>query len=148
MGFLLDRDVLSAAENPKGNANVRAWRESVPDDELFISAITIMEARKGFARLRTRPGVVLREEAGVYEENFDQLLIGFQGRIVSVDHRVADCWGEMLGQREANILDTALAATATVHDLVVATRNLRHFRGRGIKVIDPFRNTPEIAGPV
>jgi predicted nucleic acid-binding protein len=61
-----------------------------------------------------------------------------------VDRAVADCWGEMLGRRDANVMDTAVAATAVIHRLVVATRNGTDFRNRGVRLVDPFKATPFI----
>jgi predicted nucleic acid-binding protein len=143
--FLLDRDVLSAAENPSGNRHVHAWIAGVPDGDLYISVVTVMEARKGFARLRAKaatPAAI--EEIRDYEADFDALLVAYVGRILLIDRVVADLWGEMLGRREAHVMDTAIAATAAVHGLVVATRNVRHFRDRGVRVIDPFKINPAI----
>jgi toxin FitB len=143
--FLLDRDVLQAMEHPRGNANVRAWATTVSDDSLYVSAITVMEARKGLVRLRLRAttnaqfAVVQR-----LERLFDVQIAALFDRLLPVDRAVADAWGDMLAQRDANTMDTALAATALVHGLVVATRNLRHFRGRGVALIDPFRANPQI----
>lgn len=146
--FLLDRDVLSAAENPSGNRHVHAWIEGVPDGDLYISAVTVMEARKGFSRLRAKAASsAATEEIRGYETDFDELLAAYEGRILVIDRVVADLWGEMLGRREAHVMDTAIAATASVHGLVVATRNVRHFRDRGVTVVDPFKANPFIEEP-
>jgi predicted nucleic acid-binding protein len=40
------------------------------------------------------------------------------------------------------IKDSLIAATALVHDLVVATRNRADFEIAGVKVVDPFRELP------
>lgn len=146
--FLLDRDVLTAAENPRGNRYVHAWIDSVPDADLYVCCVTVMEARKGFARLRAKAGNPA-EIAGIraFEANFDTFLADFEGQMIAIDRPVAERWGEMLGRREANVLDTAVAATAAVHGLVVATRNLRHFRGRGVRLLDPFKTRPIIEEP-
>jgi predicted nucleic acid-binding protein len=146
--FLLDRDVLGAAENPRGNRYVHAWLAGVPDGDLYVSVITVMEARKGFSRMRTkavRPAEI--EVIRGYETDFDALLAAYEGRILVIDRAVADIWGEMLGRREAHVMDTALAATAGAHRLVVATRNVRHFRDRGVRVLDPFKANPAIEEP-
>jgi hypothetical protein len=37
-----------------------------------------------------------------------------------------------------------LAATAKDHDLVIVTRNVKHFIGRGVRVLDPFKKSPKI----
>ncbi len=142
-GYLLDRDVLSAAETQGGNRNVLAWLSGIPASDLFMSAITVMEARKGFARQHAQARTALQTASIMrYEADFERVLAAFSGRILVVGQIVAECWGEMLAQREANVMDTAIAATAVVHGLVVATRNVRHFRGRGVRVIDPFKTNP------
>jgi predicted nucleic acid-binding protein len=38
----------------------------------------------------------------------------------------------------------ALAATARVRDLVLVTRNVADFRGRNVRVLDPFKAAPTI----
>jgi toxin FitB len=37
-----------------------------------------------------------------------------------------------------------LAATAKVHDLVVVTRNVKDFAGRGVRVLNRFNKSPKI----
>jgi predicted nucleic acid-binding protein len=39
-------------------------------------------------------------------------------------------------------MDLGLAASAIVHDMIVATRNVADFKGRGTLVVDPFRRQP------
>jgi predicted nucleic acid-binding protein len=53
----------------------------------------------------------------------------------------------MLGQREANVMDTVVAATAFVHGLVVATRNGKDYRDRGVRLVNPFKAAPSIVDP-
>jgi toxin FitB len=36
------------------------------------------------------------------------------------------------------IKDSLIAATALVHDITVATRNVRDFRKAGVKIVNPF----------
>jgi len=45
----------------------------------------------------------------------------------------------MLGQSDKNTDDTGLAATAQVNELVVVTRNVADFQGRGVTTLDPFK---------
>jgi toxin FitB len=52
-------------------------------------------------------------------------------------------WAELLARlrrsgRALPIKDSLIAATALVHDLVVATRNRADFEQAGVKVLDPF----------
>ena len=55
MGFLLDTDVLSELRKPHPDSGVLSWFETVPDEELFLSVLTVGEIRQGVERLRPRP---------------------------------------------------------------------------------------------
>ena len=48
--YLLDRDVMSQLDQPeaKRHKNVRAWLKTIPDSALYVGAITVMEAWRGF----------------------------------------------------------------------------------------------------
>lgn len=144
-GFLMDRDLLQAVENPRGSAKVKHWIEAVPDNDLYISSITVMESRKGFAKARLRAkSPAEAEEIRAFEADFNDLLESFDDRVLPVNRGVADLWGEMLGQRDANVMDAGIAATAACFGLVVVTRNLKHFRGRGVPVLKPFTDVPRV----
>ena len=83
-GYLLDRDVLSAAENPEGNRNVHIWIDGIPDRDLYLSAVTVMEARKGFARQRAKAKTdTEKNEILGYEADFDDILAGFEDRWIA-----------------------------------------------------------------
>ena len=149
--YLLDRDVMSQLDQPDGarHENVRAWLETIPDDRLYVSAITVMEAWKGLAAVRRRAGeradrlrACLR-----YEAAFGRLVDALADRIVPIDEPVAKQWGMMLGARDAHRFDACVAATATVHGMVVASRNVADFRARGARVVDPFARHPTIEPP-
>ena len=57
--YLLDTNVVSELRKPKPHGAVIAWIQSVPDDQLFISALTLGELQAGASapggRLRRRP---------------------------------------------------------------------------------------------
>lgn len=44
--------------------------------------------------------------------------------------------------RKKRDLDTGIAATARVRELVVVTRNAKDFADLGVRVIDPFLSPP------
>lgn len=117
-GYLLDANVLREA-GVRGHLNVRAWLRSVPERALFISAVTVLEARRGWeVRRRREPDLAEARLAGLAA-----LEEAYAGRIVPVDRDIAAEWARVCG-------------------LVVATHNVRHFRGRGVRVLDPFSATP------
>lgn len=133
-GYLLDANVLREA-GTRGHANVQAWLQSIPERELFISAVTVLEARRGWeVRRRGEPALAEARLTGL-----SALEEAYAGRIVPVDRDIAAEWARLLGEHDRNRDDTALAATARIRGFVVATRNVRHFRGRSVRVLNPFK---------
>jgi predicted nucleic acid-binding protein len=74
------------------------------------------------------------------EEEFPAL---FEDRILPVSSQILVDW-LALGRRLAAsgttrpASDLLIAATARVHDLILVTRNTRHFAGTGLIVYDPW----------
>ncbi len=124
-GYLLDANVLRAA-GARGHLNVRAWLRWVPERALFISAVTVLEAWRGWeVRRRWDPDLAEACLAGLAA-----LEEAYAGRIMPVDRDIAEEWARLLSKHDRNRDDTALAATARAGGLVLATRNVRHFQGR------------------
>ena len=107
----------------------------------FLSGVTIGEIRQGIEMQRSD----LRKRAKL-EQTLADFRARFAGRILDVDHVVAETWGEMNGRARTagggplSALDSLIAATAIVHRLVVVTGNVRHFERTGVSVINPFEN--------
>ena len=137
MRTLLDTCVLSELARPEGSSAVRAFVESLGPDDAHLSAITIGELVNGAARAprgRRRD----RIEAWIRTVEDD-----FADRVLPVDHRVARTWGLIDAQVRSrgwtlSLADGLIAATALVHDLRLATRNLRDFEPTGARVEDPW----------
>jgi hypothetical protein len=133
---LIDTNVISEWFKPRPNAGVVRWLEEVDEDPVFFSVISLAEIRFGVERLDpgrrgARPDQWLREE----------LPTRFDGRIVSVDERVADACGWLLARarragRGLGAMDALIAATCQACDLVLATRNL--VEQLGIELNAPF----------
>jgi predicted nucleic acid-binding protein len=54
---------------------------------------------------------------------------------------VARAWGRIADRarragRELSVPDGILVATAVIHEIVLVTRNERHFRDRGIQILN------------
>jgi len=135
MKYLLDTNVLRELGKTLPHKNVAAWLKTVDDADLAISALTVREIAKGVAKLRkTKP-----ETAAALDVAVSAIFDAFEGRILPVDRLVAVAWGEALGERDKHVDDAGLAATARVHGLVVVTRNVKDFDGRGVTLLDPFK---------
>jgi len=62
----------------------------------------------------------------------------FAERILPVDRFVADEWGCMSAKRPVSTVDALLAATAKVHRMTLATRNVADVADLGAEVLNPF----------
>ena len=140
--FLLDTNVISELRRPdKADRNVVAWANALPAASVFISVISILEIELG-ARLIARKdgaqGAMLR----AWIDN--HLLARFEGRVLVIDAVVAQrCAGLHVPDRLAE-RDAPIAATALVHGLTVATRNIADFARSGVPLINPWE--PEQTG--
>ncbi|WSH66119.1 type II toxin-antitoxin system VapC family toxin [Rhizobium ruizarguesonis] len=141
-GYLLDENVLREL-SPRGNANVRKWIAGVDDAELRLSVATLFEKRRGAEMLKRRdPG-----RAAAIIRGIANLEKAFADRILPVDATVVEEWTRLLGAKNKDRWDLALAATARVHRLVLVTRNIKDFEGRGTRLLNPFTDPPERIEP-
>ena len=62
----------------------------------------------------------------------------FGPRILGVDAAVVESWGRISAIRSVPVVDALLAATTSVHDLVLVTRNAADVAGLGLNVLNPF----------
>lgn len=135
--YLLDENVLRET-GAAGNGNVRRWYASVATSDIRLSAMTLFEKRRGWERRgKTAPDLAAARLAEIAA-----LEASYAGRILPIDELVAAEWARLLGAKDKNQRDMALAATARVHGLVLVTRNVEDFRGRDVDLLDPFRDPP------
>ncbi len=142
MNILLDTDVISllAPERAPAPDTFRQWIEERAD-HLFLSVVTVAEVERGIRKL-TRTGQPRKARA--IENWFTALAQSYGEHILPFDSEAAWIAGRIDDAAVAsgfNILfaDVAIAATATRHGMAVATRNARHFRPLGSRLVDlPF----------
>jgi len=131
--YLLDTNVVSELRKPKPHGAVLAWIQSVPDDQLFISALTLGELQAGAERTRKQD----REKAQDIEAWIDQLSEAYE--VIPMDAAMFREWARLMAGRSDDLLeDTMIAATARVRGLTVATRSVRDFKGLAVEVLNPF----------
>ena len=137
--YLLDENVLRELR-PGGNANVQAWYATVSTASLRISAMTFFEKRRGAERLRnTDPDRATRLLADI-----DALEAAYRSRLIPIDGPVVAEWARLLGAKDKNQRDRALAPTARVHGFVLVTRNVADVTGCNVEVLDPFHTAPKV----
>src|SRR5207245_1804558 len=105
-----------------------------PDEDIFLSVLTVGEIRKGIESIRRRDP----DGARVLERWFGQVISLHQERIVPIDREIAEDWGRMSVPDPIPVIDGLIAATARVRGLTVATRNLSDVARTGTPCVNPF----------
>jgi predicted nucleic acid-binding protein len=133
--FLLDTNVIAELrKGTRANANVRSWFAALDPDDVGLSVVTIGEIRRGIESVRRRDGAAAR----ALERWLRRVLAEHADRILDVDLAVAEEWGRLNVPDPLPVIDGLLAATARVHGLTLATRNVRDVARSGTDVVNPF----------
>lgn len=137
--FLLDTCVVSEFTRRQANAGLIDWLATEDESAMFLSEVTLGELEKGLHKL---PPGMRRTRLRSFVER--EIVARFGERIVSVDANVWRRWGRWCGEAERRgrplpVIDSLLAATASVHELAIVTRNERDFGGFGVRVVNPWR---------
>jgi predicted nucleic acid-binding protein len=134
--YLLDTNVVSnLRRRDRADRNVLAWISRHRPEELFLSAISVLEIEIG-ARLIERKD---RPQGAVYRTWVDEkVLPGFEGRILAFDLEVALRCAPLHVPDPRPERDAIIAATALVHGFTVVTRNTKDFEPTGVQLINPW----------
>lgn len=136
--IVLDTNVISEPLRPAGDPTVRAWLNAQSPETLFTTTINIAEMLAGVALLPT--GKRKRELNLRLRASLSRL---FQGRILLFDLAAAESYAQIAQDtsksgRTVPHDDGLIAAIARAHGFAVATRNVSHFAGTGVELINPW----------
>ena len=138
MSFLLDTAVVSELIRKSPSVPVLKWIDGQDEASLYLSVLTIGEIEKGIAGL---PASARRNRLQSWVRR--DLIERFGGRLLPIDARTATRWGTIAGESEKRgrplpVIDCLIAATALVHGLTVATRNIGDFERCGATCVNPW----------
>lgn len=135
MSYLIDTNVISELVKMKPKKSVIKWFDSVPNDELYLSVITLGEIRKGIETVKDSHK---KEKLRVWLEH--ELPSWFGDRIIPITKEVSDRWGRLHAEihRPIPAIDSLIAATALHFDLALVTRNIKDFNYSAIEIINPW----------
>lgn len=136
--ILLDTNVISALIRPEPDQAIMSWLDIQPPESMWTTSISVYELRFGVELL------AVGRRRQLLEEGLDKLLQeDFDGRVIPFDEPAAQAAGKIgaarrqLG-RTIEIRDVQIAGIALARKASIATRNIRHFEGLGIPLIDPW----------
>lgn len=110
-----------------------AWLAATPAGQLHLSSATLGELQRGIERTR-RTDIA---KAAALELWVDDL--GLSMQVLTADEAVFRDWARLMERKSDHlIMDALIAATARVHGLTVATRNMRDFEHLDVPLFDPF----------
>jgi predicted nucleic acid-binding protein len=140
--YLLDTNIISNAVKPAPSPALATWMSAQADEDLFVSAITLAEIRRG----------VLERPAGRKRRELEEWFSGrsgpaalFAGRVLPFDEMAAMAWATLMAEgtargRPRSAIDMMIAAIAEANDCVVVTDNEKDFAG--LAIVNPLRAAP------
>lgn len=138
MKYLVDTCVISELIKPQPQQQVVDALRNIDNHRLYLSVLTVGELDKGIARLPHSP-----KKRRLWSWLNDVLLEEFGDRILAFDSRCARMWGQILATAQSRgdnlpVVNAMIAASAQVHDLIVATRNETDLVRCGAQTWNPY----------
>ena len=141
MKYLLDTNIISEFISKKPNQKVLNYINSLDENNIYLSVITLGEIRFGIEKLDKEHQSKKIEILSSWLDN--DLMQRFEGRIVDIDKETMLQWGKINGElqkigRPMPIMDSLIASSCLVEDFVLITRNTKDFYSFEMKMINPF----------
>jgi predicted nucleic acid-binding protein len=136
--ILLDTNVVSEPLRASGDPGVLLWIDAQIIETLYLSTISLAELRYGIAALPAG-----KRRHTLHSSLEKRILPLFAGRILPFDAAASEAYATLRAVAKAQgsaiaPADGYIAATAAVHGLMVATRDVAPFRAAGLTVINPW----------
>lgn len=136
--ILLDTNVISALMQRHPEPAVVEWLDGLPAESVWTTSVTVFEVRFGLALLSTG-----RRRKALEEAFAKALEEDLEGRVLTFDQTAAEAAAAIAAARRragrtVEIRDAQIAGIAAARKATLATRNVAHFEGSGIPVVDPW----------
>ena len=136
--IILDTNVLAALMRNVPEAPVVAWLDRQPVESVWITSITLFEARLGLALLPSgrRRTALETAFARLLKEDLENRVLDFDSAAATEAASLAAA-RQKIG-RPVDMRDTQIAGIALARRATLATRNVRHFSDLRISIVDPW----------
>ena len=138
--IILDTNVLSALMQQPVAEAVVVWLDEQPAESIWITSITLFEARYGLDLLPTG------QRKTMLQERFERVLQDdLENRVLFFDANAATEAAALAAARKVrgqpvDMRDTFIAGSALARRATLATRNVRHFDDLTVPVVNPWGN--------
>ena len=138
--IVLDTNVLSALMRQVPEAQVVEWLDRQPAESVWITSITLFEARLGLALLPKgrRQQTLEAAFARLLEEDLENRVLDFDSTAATEAASLAAA--RQKAGRPVDMRDTQIAGIALARRATLATRNVRHFQDLNVPVVDPWKD--------
>ena len=131
--FLLDTPIIAELRKAKAgqtDPGLIGWAAGVARQNLFISALSLLELEAGVAQAERRDK---QAAEGLRAWLDNHVAAAFDGRVLAVDAAVVKRRGQVA---ITDARDALMAATAQVHGLTLVTRNVAAFKAGKVKLFN------------
>jgi predicted nucleic acid-binding protein len=134
--IVLDTNVLSEGTRLRPSGTVLAWLNRHPRRDLFTTAITEAEMLSGLRIIPEgrRHDSLATQLRAIFDEDFNDRILPFDSAAAQKFATIA----RFSNGKPVMEPDRQIAAIALAHSAAVATRNIKHFTGCGLVLIDPW----------
>ncbi len=138
MKYLLDTSVISELISSQPNPNVVEFVDSLDQEDIYLSTITVGEVAKA---IQKQPDPTRKQS--LQKWLYQDLLVRFDGRIISMDANIMIRWGQLSAKVESigvefPAIDAMIAAIVLTHEMVLVTMYENDFKDTEIEVVNPW----------
>ncbi|MEY4882861.1 MAG: hypothetical protein RIS34_715 [Pseudomonadota bacterium] len=136
--IILDTNVVSEPLKPAPAQSVLNWLDAQAPETLYLTTVSLTELLAG---IETMPTGKRRND--LKQALLERMLPLFEGRILAFDQKAAEAFARLNASAQSagnpiSFADGAIAAIASANGFMLATRNLRDFKGSGVELFDPW----------
>jgi predicted nucleic acid-binding protein len=139
--FLLDTNVISETKRSRQDPDVQRWIFNTPQEQQFLSAISLAEMMRGATRHRDP---IQRKSLEYWIEH--ELREWLDAGVLPVSKEIAVRAGRIVGERDTegppiSFADSLIAATAIDYGFILVTRNIKDFTCLPLQILNPWTDT-------
>jgi predicted nucleic acid-binding protein len=140
--IILDTNVISEPLKPQPEPAVLAWLNAQAPQTLYLTTVTLAELLAGIGAMPTG-----KRQLALKAALTEQVLPLFEGRMLAFDSPAAEAFARINALTTAagqpiSFADGAIAAIASARGFMLATRNVKDFKGTGVALINPWAPHP------